>query len=226
MRLIDEALQKVKLNKDSVRWSSVPNRLTCVIVEPRNHPNMRGTLYNMANVYANLDVGLTIYHSKENLKLIRDIIMNWEGVQLICLEKNNLTKSEYSHLLTTPSFYESVKSSHLLVFQTDSCIFKTIPDEYFEYDYVGAGWIKKWGNGCGNGGFSLRNKKAMINACGHKNYRRHPEDIYFAHADQLKPPNKELQLAFSVELIDHPDPIGCHLRMRPHLYSKLLESNQ
>lgn len=226
MSLMTEALQTVTLNHKNVTWNSQPEQLTCVIVEPRNHANLQGALYNMANVYANTDAGLTIFHSKNNETMVNDITKNWRGVTLFCLPKNNLTIQEYSYLLTESKTYESISSSHLLIFQTDSCIFKTIPGQYFEYDYVGAPWRHKVGNGCGNGGFSLRRRETMIKICKEHEFNRHPEDVYFAHVENLKIPPKELQRAFSVENIHHIDPVGCHKIMSRYLSSKLQSNNQ
>ena len=124
------ALQKIKLNNNKkIVWEHNPKKLTCIIVEPRNHPNLEGCLYNMANIYANTDVGLTIYHSKKNKTLVENITKTWIGVKLFCLEVDNLTIKDYSNLLTTSEFYEPVLSTHLLIFQTDSCIFKAISNE-------------------------------------------------------------------------------------------------
>ena len=146
--LLNKALLNIRLIPHKVTWNAFPKKLTCVIVEPRKHENLRGCLYNMANTYANTDVGLVIYHSKENKDFLLDIIKRWENVKLVCLTKNNLTKKEYSYLLTRSSFYEAIHSSHLLIFQTDSIIFKSIPSFYFNFDYIGSAWPRlymgKW----------------------------------------------------------------------------------
>ena len=71
-------------------------------------------------------------------------------------------------------------SSHLLIFQSDSYIFNEISPIYYQYDYVGAPWTKvQIGNGCGNGGISLRLIDAMKKVTNNEgvNYN---EDIYFS----------------------------------------------
>ena len=220
-KLLNKALLNIKLIPYKVTWNAFPKKLTCVIVEPRKHENLRGCLYNMANTYANTDVGLIIYHSKENKQFLLDIIKTWENVKLICLAKNNLTKQEYSYLLTRSSFYETIYSSHLLIFQTDSIIFKSIPNFYFNFDYVGAVWPTNytWGNGCGNGGFSLRRTSTMLNICknimNHEEY--HPEDIYFSYKN-LKIPDFNDRKGFAVELVLHPNPVGCHKYLHSDLF--------
>ena len=145
---------------------------------------------------------------------------------------DNLLIHEYSELLTSSFFYEKIKSTHLLIFQTDSFIFKQIPQKYFNYDYIGARWpdAKKpnnYGNYCGNGGFSLRKKTAMINACLNTKRKHHPEDIFFAHAKGLHLPDVNLQHNFSLETSNEErhkkiSPIGCHKFMTKNLYKKTL----
>ena len=211
--LLNKALLNIKLIPHKVIWNASPEKLTCVIVEPRKHENLRGSLYNMANIYANTDAGLVIHHSEENKDFLLDIINTWENVKLVCLTNNDLTTKEYSYLLTRPSFYETIQSSHLLIFQTDSIIFKSIPSFYFNYDYVGSAWPINytWGNGCGNGGFSLRRTSTMINICKQiKNDEKyHPEDIYFSY-QQLNIPNYFDRKRFGVEMVFYANPVGCH----------------
>lgn len=223
--LMTRALQHVRLEPAHVIWDVNPKGLTCVIVEPRNHYNLIGALYNMANIYANTDVGLTIYHSQNNAHLIADITNDWTGMKLVCLPQDNLKIKEYSELLTTVEFYKANRSSHVLIFQTDSCIFQKIPEEYFQYDYVGAPWRKQIGNGCGNGGFSLRKVNTMIKVIKNNAHSRHPEDVFFAKANNLKLPSKDLQKAFSVEQIAHDNPIGCHKFLTKKLYMKMFPNH-
>ena len=225
-KLLNKALLNIKLIPYKVTWNAFPKKLTCVIVEPRKHENLRGCLYNMANTYANTDVGLIIYHSKENKQFLLDIIKTWENVKLICLAKNNLTKQEYSYLLTRSSFYETIYSSHLLIFQTDSIIFKSIPNFYFKYDYVGAVWPTNytWGNGSGNGGFSLRKTDVLLKICKQitSNDKYHPEDIYFSYKN-LNIPSYNDRKRFAVELVLHPSPVGCHKYLHIDLFYNIID---
>ena len=60
----------------------------------------------------------------------------WTGVVLRPLGKDNLTIFDYDTLLTARSFYDSVLTSHLVIFQTDVLMRRRIPSKFFEYDYV------------------------------------------------------------------------------------------
>ena len=213
--LYDNIIKSIKLKKSDIYWSLSPNQLTCCIIEPRIHDCLQGVLYNMANIYANLDIGLTVYHSEINEDYIKGIIKHWQGVKLIKLKQNNLTLQEYNRLLTFDQFWTSFTSEYILIFQTDSIIFQSIPAIYFNYDYVGAPWHhsklkRNIGNNCGNGGFSLRKKLKMIEITKRHKRTSTTEDIYFSHF-KMNLPSLDLRKQFSCEEIysDIP-PIGCH----------------
>ena len=125
-------------------WKIKPTVLTCCIVEPRKLDELRGVLYNVAKIYGNDNVGLVIFHGTENELFVREIIGDWQNVVLYNLNVENLLISEYSKLLTSKQFYRHFSSTHVLMFQCDSYIFKKIPDCYFVFDYVGAPWIKSY----------------------------------------------------------------------------------
>ena len=215
-------------------WNLNPKGLTCCIVEPRKMDELRGVLYNVAKIYGNENVGLVIFHGTENELFVREIIGDWQNVVLHNLNVENLLISEYSKLLTSKRFYRYFESTHLLMFQCDSDIFKKIPDCYFVFDYVGAPWIKSYpidnllgdegndlltdvslaavlGNGCGNGGISLRNVQTMINVTTEEGDDSTAEDLYF-DKQQMNVcfPNKKLHTAFSIEQIWCEDPCCCH----------------
>lgn len=95
------------------------------------------------------------------------------GFKVKCLYKNfdnNYFKNieGYNKLLLSHTFYHSLKEfTYILIYQTDSFVFK---DELIfwcrqEYDYIGAPWFHGWIKpsksnkiiSAGNGGFSLRN---------------------------------------------------------------------
>jgi len=87
-------------------------------------------------------------------------------INIIKLDINNLSTSQYSRLLLTKDFWNNFKGEKLLLYQEDTYLFhsKNI-EQFLEYDYVGAAWPERQDdnkNGVGNGGFSLRSKSKMI----------------------------------------------------------------
>ena len=194
-----------------IKWTLNPTTLTCCIVEPRIMQELRGVLYNIANIYGNTkDVGLVIFHGTKNESFVKNIVKEWKNVVLYNLNKENLKIREYSNLLTTRTFYDHFTSSHVLIFQSDSYIFHPISQIYYTFDYVGAPWCAKIGNGCGNGGISLRKVETMKKLT-NQNGVNIPEDVYFSKQNMnLCTDDTSIHQQFSVEGRFHSSPNCCH----------------
>ena len=106
----------------------------------------------------------------EFIKKISTSICEFAGtsniINIIKLDIDNLTTSQYSRMLLTKDFWNNFKGEKLLLYQEDTYLFHSNNIEQFlEYDYVGASWPVNQDdniNGVGNGGFSLRSKSKMI----------------------------------------------------------------
>ena len=90
------------------------------------------------------------------------------NINVINIEINNLNRNTYNNLLLTKDFWNLFKGEKLLIYQSDSFIFKNNISDFLEYDYIGAPFNKN--GSCilakeqvGNGGLSLRSKSVMIN---------------------------------------------------------------
>lgn len=87
-----------------------------------------------------------------------------KNINVIQTNYENLTPSEYSRLLSSLSFWDLLQGEKILIYQEDSCIFKTNIDDFMQYDYIGAPWPKRHNdnkNQVGNGGFSFRTRQCM-----------------------------------------------------------------
>ena len=204
-------LRNIKMinSNTTIEWEDNPQVLTCCIIEPRIIDTLPGVLYNIANIYGNKGVGLTIYHGNNNVNYIKTITASWENVVYKSLNVDNLQRNNYSYLLTQKGFYKSFTSSHVLIFQSDSYLFRKIPDYYFQFDYIGAPWVNSKGNGCGNGGISLRNVETMIRVSDINGSNQH-EDLFFSNKSINVCTNYEYHKAFSTEGIFHPNSVCCH----------------
>jgi hypothetical protein len=215
-------------------WAQVPGqRLSLVIVEPRQHKWLQGVLYNVAAVYGGTGVGLHIFHGTDNDAFVRDICAAWSGVQYHSLGVANLTIADYNRVMTTPPLWEAIDSEFALVFQTDTLLRRAIDPHFFNYDYVGAPWpflvspTLPANKHVGNGGFSLRRVATMrtIAELGPAPPGSN-EDVYFV--TQMSPkklPDVDVAKGFSVEHIWHHDPCGLHqawLFHQPHYLAILL----
>ena len=193
-------------------------QLGLLIVEPRSHEWLKAVLYNMAHIYGGLDVPLYIVHGAENKEFIDNIVGDWSNIVFLELPVDNLSKDEYSTLLTSEQFWSYIKTEFVLVFQTDTFIRKKIPEVYYYFDMVSAPW--PWSPiGCnnrqvGNGGFSLRKVKTMLNICNKYTYNKEndiAEDVFFCKYVPIdRVPPVKLASQFSVEHIYNTNPVGLH----------------
>ena len=112
---------------------------------------------------------------------------------------------DYNRYLTSFEFWNRFSEDKILIFQHDSRLLKEIPDEFFEYSYVGAPWKQdapwsRYDRAGGNGGISIRGVKA------HKwiltnhwwNSSKGNEDVFYVHRLENVAPY-EVCKRFSVE---------------------------
>ena len=196
-----------------------------VIVEPRS-----GLMTELDFVIKNVlhflgpEWGLYIFYGSNNQELIENAYAD-KQIHLINLDTPNLSPSQHNYLLTQKFFWNTIKSEKIFIFQTDSFLRRKGIEEFMKYDYIGAPWFDSSPNNPmdysgGNGGLSLRSKKAMLDCIQQFAYPPNlPEDIFFTHSlYHLKNPNvppREVAKSFSVETVFHPDPLGLH---RPDIW--------
>ena len=195
-----------------------------VIVEPRITPKLLYVLKNINEKLPNWKIQIFNGNLNENFIINSDIYKKLKKQNLITLTKlniNNLTVTDYSRLLKTPEFWHNINADNILIFQIDSCICgnNININEYLEYDYVGAPWHKN--NDVGNGGFSFRKKKKMleiINECNDLDKLNHlPEDGFFAipcNNIKIKKPTFSKARQFSVETMFFDKPYAVHKAWR------------
>lgn len=139
-----------------------------LLIEFRPMPNLefliRNTIIKLPNWNHSVVCGINNYDFIK--EICDDICVNTSSkINILKLDIKNLTPSEYSELLTTTDFWDKIKGEKILLYQEDTMLFRNNIDEFLKYDYIGAPWpIKQDDNshGVGNGGFSLRSRKKMI----------------------------------------------------------------
>lgn len=170
-------------------------RKFCVIVEPRQHPNLIPVIKNFMFLLQHTGWGLVVYHGPDNERFVKDGLrpaISDECVHYVRMAQRNLTTAEYSAMLANPMFWQCLldgfKCEHALIFQCDTLLLKggDAVDSFLKYDYVGAPWpdggivtpLKNRRNTqlvqlmhleVGNGGLSLRNVRVMLAIA-----RKHP----------------------------------------------------
>ena len=120
---------------------------------------------------------------------------------------------EYSNVLTSPEFWQLVTTPKVLLAQTDSWICNGAHEhlkDFLQYDYVGSPWFalksSKIHAACpkkqvGNGGFSLRDREAMLRITKAFQPDGLLEDVWFCShlQDSDKLPSEEVAIHFARE---------------------------
>jgi hypothetical protein len=83
------------------------------------------------------------------------------------LNNANMSVDSYNQLFLSKSFWESIPATHITIFQKDCIMYKMFDESLFlSYDFAGANYThpfhEAYFSGGINGGFSVRNKDAMI----------------------------------------------------------------
>ena len=132
---------------------------------------------------------------------------------------------DYDSVFRTTEFWKTITSDNILIFQADTILLRTGIDEFLDYSYVGAPWLKpKEGKYVGNGGLSIRNKNRMIDIIKkYPNDDYFKEDIYFIkylNNEDIAP--IEVAERFAVEDLYYNDPLGLHQPKIQYKYLKIL----
>ena len=194
---------------------------TAIIVEPRKHAAMQFVLNNFLE---NLDLNwnIKIYHGIENGLWLEELLKNNFQQASHRISTQNLgirdlaTSQEYSKVLTTRLFLESIPTETFLVFQTDSIInrkHKHLIYKFIDCDYVGAPW--PWHHlHVGNGGLSLRKRSTMLLILDlFGPYDGAYEDQFYSLNClklKVKIPSREEAIEFSIEQMYNSYSFGLH----------------
>lgn len=219
--IYDEVIKSIP-KPENIPVFNTSGRLIIVLIEYRDMPEIDYVINAMLRVYDSTEIGFAIVHGTKNNDSIQKNYGHWENIKLINTGDENISRHQYSQMLKTPQFYEQFLDwSHLLIYQTDALIMRKVHDVYFDYDYIGSPWNISWTRTpAGNGGFSLRNVKAMIKVCEvNRNIKKEDistlnEDVFFCyHEKELKYPSfySMTHWLFSVEcVVKVIYTIGCH----------------
>ena len=206
-----------------------------VFIEFREFPHMefliRNAIFKLGNRWCH-----TIVCGNLNYELIVNVCKTISSkINIIKIHVDNMTQSEYSKFLTTMEFWNLLKGEKVLIYQEDSIIFKNNIQEFIEYDFVGAPFLKSNNdtpNCVGNGGLSLRTRSKMIEVISKfsaKEYKYNtstleymnyvnldfpPEDVYFSKCMQEQfigiVANWDVANNFSSEIVFNKNSFGGH----------------
>jgi hypothetical protein len=192
-----------------------------VILEPRRHPHLEYVMRNMM-FFLGSGWGLQVFTSRTNGGYVREIVQDWGHVNIVSMNKDNLTGLEYNRIKKSYDFWRLVKGRVVFWFESDCLLRRPGIDEFTHWDYVGAPWRRDIAISdrirVGNGGLSIRNREAMLEISRLANTNNgviYPEDVFFCanmHLSGGRYNVAPLEAAreFAAESMYHPDPIGIH----------------
>jgi len=206
-----------------------------VFIDFRSLPNIEFIIRN-AILKLGKKWSYTIICGNDNYEYINNIVDNIDKkIKIIRLDYNNVNNSEYSKLLTSKEFWNLFYGEKILIYQEDSLIFHDNISPFFNYDFIGAPFLKTTNdtpNCVGNGGLSLRTKCKMlevIDKCKVENTNINsstkyymelfnlsylPEDVYFSKNMQEynigDVADWNTSFEFSSEQIFNPNSFGGH----------------
>ena len=206
-----------------------------VMIEMRCDPRLRLVMYNFAYLLRQYGWKFCIVHGTTNEEFVHSELYDLSKVVDISFVKipySNLSERQYNMLLTNHLFWSTFPSlvKNILIFQTDTVLLKGDLSEYLKYDFIGAPWANNHPQGA-NGGLSLRNKNAILNALENVGFRYTNEDGFFTLdcGHLLNLPKTEnglddqlIKATFSVETIFYPEPCGMH-KAYEHLESTCIK---
>ena len=224
-----------KINKNSNKKS--------LLVETRELDYMEFVIKNTIQKLGN-DWGHIIYCHQNNYNQIKSICDDISSEIEIRLLKEELNRNSYNDLLLNIEFWNEIDCEKVLVYQTDTFIFKNFDDKFLEYDYLGSPWgpsehskfiQSKMGVEVlsGNGGLSLRNvnlmKEILLNNKLIKNYNDDCdnlyEDLFFSyHCILLNRISLDTAKRFAFESIYVDNTFGCHQPwLNENTFTKFIE---
>jgi hypothetical protein len=161
--------------------------------------------------------GHIIYCHNNNYVQIKSICDGISPDIEIRLLDFDLTRNTYNNLCLDINFWNEIDCEKVLIYQTDTFIFRDFRDEFMQYDYVGAPISDNGNHVVGNGGLSLRTVKLIKNILNNFNisintteYKSDniPEDRYYSHYMQSVGGNvpsitDALEFSFECKIVDN-----------------------
>ena len=170
------------LNKKINYKHNEENKNTMFVFETRLSLNLISVIKNAIDKLPNFN--LMIASTKKNLEHIEKVL----DIKFLKFEVNKpaISIDEYSKTLLDYKFWEKIPGENILIFQSDTIFLRSITNEeiqekYSKFPMIGPVSVNFEDNEkfIINGGFSLRNKKKMIELSKNKIINSNIEDWFF-----------------------------------------------
>ena len=201
----------------------VEHNLNIVFIDFRNDLSFEYIIRN-ALIKMEGNCMITFVCGNENHDYIKTMCESLsENIHVIKQNRYIDTVEDYNRMCYDIDYWKKLGGEKILIHQFDAFLLNTNFDDFIDYDYIGGYWRKAIkGTHVGNGGFSLRTKKAMIEILekyGSESIERYdpdilPEDIFFINSmmkdKKYKIPPDYITQKFAIEGEYHQDKLGCH----------------
>jgi hypothetical protein len=118
----------------------IDSKYEAVLIEYRCFPHLEFLIRNMI-IKLGKDWSQTIICGNLNFDYITNMCKNiCKNIKVILTPYDNLNPSTYSKLLASVDFWNLFVGEKILIYQEDSCIFKSNIDDFLMWDYIGAPW--------------------------------------------------------------------------------------
>ena len=223
--------------------NSKHNDRVAMLVEPRDHPCLEGVIRNVMyflNGMENKGSGswnLHVFCGLQNEASLKQMFPGWK-IRITNLGVANLDTDQHNKLLLQEAFWAGIAEENILVFQTDTMMFRTLPEHFMSYDMIGAHYLnphEQNKNKQGfNGGFNFRKKSAVLDCLRNVSVEdisldrkkaglamlptvqylgKIAEDVYFTSAMNMLSkclPSQDVAEQFSTEAVYNVNSIGIH----------------
>lgn len=203
------------------------------------------SLYVSLSNLCNKSWTCNVYTSKKSYDFYKKFIGNIVNIFILDEFNKKFNINIYNNILMDKNFWKKLEHyNRCLIIQDDGVLIKKGIESFLKYDYIGAPWldvnenanIKKFNEKLiGNGGFSLRNPKIMIeiiktfslqrNELFLNNLIKIPEDVYFSkYINKINfttLPSIKIASDFSSEQILNKNSIGFHKIWNYHSNSEI-----
>lgn len=176
MHFVNYCLTNIYLIKNKKIEMINNPKVEMVLIEFNEYPHIEFIIrYNMSILENKCKY--TVVCGNKNYNMIKKFKIN--NLNIIKKPVDNLDVDEYNLMLSDKNFWEDFSCDHILICNSKTLVFSNNIDDFIKFDYIGAPWLKpknqKFFQGDGN--FSLRNRKKIINICEKYNIKEMPDNL-------------------------------------------------
>ncbi len=120
------------------------NNYIAIIIDDRPSDLLRNSVLNTL-IMCKLKVPVILYTTynrhKDMLNLFQDLI-GYVKIKSVKRSYDEINNNIYNEIMKDKYFWKAIEIEKILLFQSDSLLIEPLEFSFFEYDYIGAPWVK------------------------------------------------------------------------------------